>query len=110
MLGLRKNEREQSRNGEFGKDWFSYEFEDLVLKKKWIDTLYGKLKLDKRELLYLNELLQTSNMVDGSDNSFLKILVPFALSRKDEFICIQIPFQDSERKGAVQLLIRILDQ
>ncbi|MFQ5969926.1 MAG: hypothetical protein ACE5J2_05485 [Nitrososphaerales archaeon] len=113
MLGLRKREHEH-RDGEetteSDKEWFLYKPEVLSAKTKWIDTLYGKLKLDEKEILYLNEFLQRYNMIDSSDDTILKILVPFALSRKDEFLCIQIPYQENREKHYVQHQVKILEK
>ncbi|MFQ5970495.1 MAG: hypothetical protein ACE5J2_08395 [Nitrososphaerales archaeon] len=89
--------------------WFSWQSEELFVKNDWFDTLFGKLRLDERELFYLFDFLLKYKMIDVSDDN-MKILVPFTLYRKDESVCIEIPYQDNGKERYIQYLMRILNK
>ncbi|MFQ5940852.1 MAG: hypothetical protein ACE5KA_04045 [Nitrososphaerales archaeon] len=102
-----KEEENQTREQ---KVWVSWEAEAIVLKKQWEKILANKLKLNEKQFFYSIDFLEKYGMIDATDSTILKIQVPFAICRKDDFVCIEIPYKNDGQTETVQHIIRILDR
>lgn len=91
-------------------DWLRWESGDIILKKRWLDTIVNKLKLTKSEFSHLTEFLVNYGMIDITDDSILKIGKKFAICRKDEYTYVQIPYQNDIGTEYVYYIIKVLDK
>jgi len=89
--------------------WFVWESDELLTTKQWTDLLLKRLKMDERQMYRLNEFLEHFGLIDGPDDSVVKIRLPFAFSKDKELVYILIPHQDGDKTEYVRYAIRIME-
>lgn len=96
--------KEQKRDG-----WFVFHAKQRVPRAQWDFVLSEELALNQMQIYSLMEFIKRYDLIIGIDEGDLNIAVPFALSKQDDFVFIQVPYKNNDNRRYVQHTIKTLE-